>query len=534
MIPRAVLFFLISALSAAPARAAEPPAAVEPALPEADAPLPADILAPRDDPPAGPADFPVPAPLPRISSAAAAGASAAPRIPLKRGGDPRRTWGEGNPFVIWGGSPDARSRLFTAATNVRRTLLTALNQPETHRFPIVIQLREPSADSRRGATVSTSVAQLDDGFRIEINITPRRGSVPGELLRENFVRASLAEMILRGQENGNLDGIDAPPPDWLLHGALEFLDYRERGRLSESFATVFRLGRVLSVEEILHADPRGMDSVSATVYRVSCCGLLMTLLEQPRSGDAVTALLGNLAGSRDDAAAIIGAFPKLSSSANGLGKWWSLQLAKLSQPGVDELLTPAETETGLAAAVTLRFTPVSGETAKPGKIRRLFRRAGPDAAAAAAGEKTAEPPGEEQCDIREFARILPHPDRKAIFERSDLALTRLQLRAHPLYRPLINDYQEALRNLTDGKKTKDTAAALERLAATRANLTVKLGEVEDYLNWYQATQMTERSGQFQDYLRTADRLAEPPPTRADAISRYLDALELEYSEPPPP
>jgi hypothetical protein len=51
-----------------------------------------------------------------------------------------------------------------------------------------------------------------------------------------------------------------------------------------------------------------------------------------------------------------------------------------------------------------------------------------------------------------------------------------------------------------------------------------MGDIDDYMNWFEATQAKTGSGVFADYLRTA---AERDKTsrRRDAISVYLDALE---------
>ena len=132
----------------------------------------------------------------------------------------------------------------------------------------------------------------------------------------------------------------------------------------------------------------------------------------------------------------------------------------------------------------------------------------------------------------EYARILALPEPGPVFNQADLALTRLMLRAHPIYRPLIQEYQETLRSLAKGKASKTLPATLTRLATTRQKLAVTMQGIEDHLDWYEATQTTVPSGAFEDYLRTADELEKPLPPLADPISRYLDQVEAEYSRQP--
>jgi hypothetical protein len=284
----------------------------------------------------------------------------------------------------------------------------------------------------------------------------------------------------------------------------------------------------------------------------------MMLIEQPNGTAKMENLLPALAlTGNDPTPAISRVFPGLSSSANGLSKWWTLQIAALSQPGLDEVRSPRETEEMLTTALTLRYTlKEKDDTKKPGALKRLFSRAKISAAAASdnaaktsggkKGDKTttnstaapaAPPPPaagatakEETCDITAFEKVLNLPDHEAILAKPDLDLTLLLLRAHPVYRPIIAEYQEAVRNVAKGKKLRESAATFERLATTRRQLMDNMQAIEDALDDYEARQSTEKSGAFDDYLRTAEEFAQPPPPRPDAISRYLDAVETEVSE----
>ena len=52
-------------------------------------------------------------------------------------------------------------------------------------------------------------------------------------------------------------------------------------------------------------------------------------------------------------------------------------------------------------------------------------------------------------------------------------------------------------------------------------------EVDDYLNWYEATQTKTMSGAFSQLLEAAKSADEPQPRRRDPISVYLDSIEVE-------
>ena len=55
-----------------------------------------------------------------------------------------------------------------------------------------------------------------------------------------------------------------------------------------------------------------------------------------------------------------------------------------------------------------------------------------------------------------------------------------------------------------------------------------MSEVDDYLNWFEATQLKTQSGLFEDYLNTSNPAVPSPPHRKDAYSAYLDAMEEQF------
>ena len=481
---------------------------------------------PTERPPSAPALMPLEQPLPP-----GPGPGVVPGVRLESEDKSGRTYAEGNPFIIWGGSRSQRSNLFTAAGLVRRAVLDALHLPDTWTNHILIQVKEAlAAGSESRPSVWTVISQVEGGFRIEINLAPSRNSVPGSLLRENLVRAILADGVLKGKESLDLSGAPTPPPDWLLHGTLALMDYRELGRQSETFSRIFQLGRVLSVPDILNADPSGMDSLSMAIYRVSCGGLLMMLVEQPRGPEQLVKLLPGLAHAGTDHATLIErAYPNLGGSTNSLSKWWSLQIATLSQPGMEEVRKPSETEQLLVEALTLQFTPPAPQEKKSKALARWLSR--PTSVTQPTGilPIPRSAPVLETCGISDYSRVLALPEPAPIFNQAALALTRLMLRAHPVYRPIILEYQEALRQLAKGKVPKALPSTLARLTSTRQRLGTTLQGIEDHLDWYEATQSTSPSGAFEDYLKAADDIGKPLDPRGDALSRYLDQVDREFT-----
>jgi hypothetical protein len=88
------------------------------------------------------------------------------------------------------------------------------------------------------------------------------------------------------------------------------------------------------------------------------------------------------------------------------------------------------------------------------------------------------------------------------------------------------DYQLAAESVAR-KKRNGLAKRLANSRALREKIAVRMSEVDDFMNWYEATQAKTASGAFRDYLR-ASANNDAIPRRRDALSVYLDALETQF------
>ena len=103
----------------------------------------------------------------------------------------------------------------------------------------------------------------------------------------------------------------------------------------------------------------------------------------------------------------------------------------------------------------------------------------------------------------------------------------LGVRANPVCRPIVLEYQRIASTLARGK-TSGIGRRLTRLGDAREKLISRVQEIDDYMNWFEATQSNAGSGAFTNYLKAA----EPAETahRHDAISIYLDSIETQFRD----
>ena len=99
--------------------------------------------------------------------------------------------------------------------------------------------------------------------------------------------------------------------------------------------------------------------------------------------------------------------------------------------------------------------------------------------------------------------------------------------ANPVLRPVVQDYQQIGTQLALGK-SHGAAERLAELKALRAKLVVRMSEIDDYLNWFEATQLSAPSRLFDDYLKFQAEAETSFRHRNDALSHYLDAVESEF------
>ena len=64
-------------------------------------------------------------------------------------------------------------------------------------------------------------------------------------------------------------------------------------------------------------------------------------------------------------------------------------------------------------------------------------------------------------------------------------------------------------------------------------MSARMSKIDDYMNWFEATNLAGPSGQFADYMKAAERAAQPERARKDPISIYLDALETQFEDATP-
>jgi hypothetical protein len=177
-----------------------------------------------------------------------------------------------------------------------------------------------------------------------------------------------------------------------------------------------------------------------------------------------------------------------------LEKKWRSTVSRLSEHQTYQLLTFVESERRLDELIQIKISDDARNRGRPKTV-----------------------------NLSELARRKASPDEKAAVNQVSQALLLLVGAAHPVLRPVAREYQQIAALLARGKR-RGIAKRVSRLDVTRKQLDARMGEIDDYMNWFEATQMESRSGAFNDYLKAATQSPASAPRRRDPLSVYLDAL----------
>jgi len=219
------------------------------------------------------------------------------------------------------------------------------------------------------------------------------------------------------------------------------------------------------------------------------------LLDTKNGGAQLAKYIDHLYDSSNDPLANLEAqFPLLADDAE---RTWQLALNRLKSLQTFRLFTFAESERRLDELLSVKIS----EPKKPVKLVRLD----------------------------ELTQQKLSASEKLALDQLKRDLLVLVPQTNPVLRPIGHEYQEIVALLARGKR-RGLPQRLSRLELTRQQLAARMTEIDDYLNWFEATQMKSGSGNFTGYLKALDQSQVPAQRRHDPLSVYVDALEDQFGD----
>ncbi len=401
---------------------------------------------------------------------------------------PVRSVSPSHQFIIYGGDATLRGAVSELAEQTKANLISLLGQRDRWKTAIVINLQPQQANLPEIPRAELRLSQTGSGMKLQLDLTIAQ-NLDASLMERELLRAILLEMIYRKESDISPGVAFVEPPDWLLDGVLALTAGRDRAPLVEALSVS---EKTMSLEEFLRQRPVLLDSAGRMLYRACSFALVQLLVAGIEGRIRLARYIDSLPNASNDPVADLKAqFPVLARNTE---KTWQSALTRARSAQNHQLLTFIESERQLDELLRVKIP----NTEKSLDLSGLAGRK------ASAAEKVA---------LTELARTL------LLFIGQ----------ANPVLRPVAREYQQMAALLARGKR-RGITKRLTRLQSTREKLAARMSEVDDYMNWFEATQLPARSGVFADYLRAASQPQATGPRRRDPISVYLDALEDQFGD----
>jgi len=399
---------------------------------------------------------------------------------------PERSISPSHQFIIYGADVVLRGAVSNLAEQTKTNLLALLRQRDAWKIPVVINLQPQQANLPEIPPAELHFSQTGFGPKLQLDLTVSQ-DLDASLMERELLRAILLEITYRKQPNIAPGTIFVQPPDWLLDGVLALTPGRDRGSLVEALSME---DKPLPLEEFLGKRPELLDSAGRLLYRAYSFALVQLLIGGADGGARLSRYIDNLSiASNDRLNDLKAQFPVLANQPENI---WRSAVARLSDTENYRFLTFAESERHLDELLNVKLPGTSKLT-----------------------------------ELSSFLRQKSSATEKGALKQASQDLLLFIGRANPVLRPVVREYQQIAMLLARGKR-RGVAKRLARLQATRENLAARMNDIDDYMNWFEATQMGSGSGNFTDYLKAADQSLRSAPRRRDPLSVYLDSLADQF------
>src|SRR6266403_168692 len=392
-------------------------------------------------------------------------------------------------FIIYGADAALRGAVSDLAERTKADFLVLLRQRDNWTVPLVLNLQLQRANLPEVPPANLRFSQTGFGLKLQLDLTLSE-KLDSSLIERELLRAILLEMIYRKESHLAAGTVFVEPPDWLLDGVLARAPGRDREYLLEALTTA---NKTVPLETFLRQRPELLDSSGRILYRAHSFALVQMLIDGREGPARLARYISHLSDASNEPLANLKAhFPVIAGDAEGS---WQLALRRLKDFQTSQLLTFAESERRLDELLRVKIS----QTNTPAKPAALD----------------------------EFAQRKISPGEKMALSEVSRNLLVFIAQANPVLRPIGREYQQITALLTRGKR-RGIAKRLSHLEATRKQLAARMNDIDDYMNWFEATQMKNRSGNFTDYLKAVDQSHLSESKRRDPLSVYVDALENQF------
>lgn len=395
-------------------------------------------------------------------------------------------------FVVYGAEVRGRGAMCALAEATKTNLLRLLRLADNWKTPLLINLEDPQANVPETPAAHLEFSQTGFGLKLQLNLLVT-ADLNGRAVQRELLRALLIELMYRQRADLPAGTAYVEPPDWLLDGILQLAPGRDPDEPAQLLQTMVAAKKIAPLADVVGQRRELLDSSSRKIFEAYSAALLQLLIDSPDGRRKLARFISDLPASPNDPVADLRAhFPAvLGKSSN---KWWALSVARLAATDRYEILSAAETAARLDRLLTFPVPDRSG-------TRGLYT-------------------------LDQHEVFLKLPASASALRQLSRQLLLLATQAHPSYRAIVQEYYQLAELLARGE-TRKVRPRLARTASYREAIEHQAREIDDYMNWFEATQPKTMSGAFSQYLNAVTAADEALPRRRDPLSVYLDSVEMQ-------
>ena len=399
-------------------------------------------------------------------------------------------------FILYGTDVGLRGAIAHLAEETKTNLLTILRRSDSWKTPIVVNLQFSQTNVPENPPAAIHVGQTGAGLTLQLDLTISSDFNSASVERE-LLRAILLEMIYRQQPELPPGTAYVDPPDWLLDGIVAVSAGRDEKALVEALEPLLATDKIAPLADFLRQRPILLDAPSRLLFRAYSAAFVRWLIDEPAGRSHLGQYVDNLSRASNDPSADL----KIHFSAlndDSIEKTWRFRVAQFCDSQSYQLLTFAETQRRLDELLSIKVTDTNLRSNKTVRLDDLSERK------------------------------ISATDSKALGQLS-ASLMLLRVRAHPILRSVITEYAQVAALLAVRKNPK-AGERLSRVRSVRTGIAARMNKIDDYMNWFEATQARTKSDVFAGYLSAAEAQSEATPRRHDALSVYMDVLEYQFQD----
>lgn len=401
---------------------------------------------------------------------------------------PEHTVSPSGQFVIYGGNDTARGAVSALAERIKGNFLSVLKRRDGWKIAVVVNLQAREVNLPELPPSRLRFSQTESGVKLQLDlaVSPNPNSAA---IERALARVIVIEMIYRNQTGIAPGDVYVEPPEWLLDGLLASAPNKDRARLVAAISTVLRDP---SLTEFLNQRPEILDSSARQIYGAYSFALVQMLIDSPNGRSRLGRYIDNRAfATNDEIADLRAAFPELADFESA----WKTEIADLKAGGDKELLSFSQTDEKLGELLKTSFPSPDGR--------------------------------DQSLSLDDFSRAKTNAIQRRALAEFSRQLLLLATRANPVLRPIVQDYQRIVDELALGRR-HGIEKRLSGLRSLHAKLSARMSDVDDYLNWFEAAKLDTSSGLFDNSVQPTTSVGRQELKRKDALSVYLDAMEMEF------